>query len=241
MRSAPFLWRYLRRQSKMTRAVDFRTDDAAMFLLCAISVVRHFGGSGACVMSKPSVGAGEAIVAPIHDSLCRRIRITEERLRLARDLEIVGRSRPDVISVIPRGLEDLPSYRRLAEDGLAHATMRYAGGGVIVLAAAGRIWRRPKLKRRLLCEARRETHRPQSRSCHGAGVVAHFGLPSASRRLLGPAQSGRSPDWASKPLMRTSALQAPIAPMIDAPTGAAHCDGATSRSRKESSLQLLPE
>jgi len=101
-------------------------------------------------MSKPSAGAAEAIVAPIHDSLCRRIRITEERIRLARDLEIVGRSRPDVLSVTPRGLEDLPSYRRLAEDGLAHATMRHAGGGVIVLAAAGRIWRRPKLKRRLL-------------------------------------------------------------------------------------------
>jgi hypothetical protein len=150
IRSAPFLWRYLRRRSKMTRAVEFRTDDAAMFPLSATSVVRQFGGSGACVMSKPSTGAGEAIVAPIHDSLCRRIRITEERIRLARDLEIVGRFRPDVISVIPRGLEDLPSYRRLAEDGLAHATMRHAEGGVIVLAAAGRIWRRPKLKRRLL-------------------------------------------------------------------------------------------
>ncbi len=41
-------------------------------------------------MSKPSFGAGGAIVAPIHDSLCRRIRITEERIKLARDLEIVG-------------------------------------------------------------------------------------------------------------------------------------------------------
>ena len=177
----------------MTRAVDFRTDDAAMFLLCAISVVRHFGGSGACVMSKPSVGAGEAIVAPIHDSLCRRIRITEERLRLARDLEIVGRSRPDVISVILRGLEDLPSYRRLAEDGLAHATMRYAGGGVIVLAAAGRIWRRPKLKRRLLgvkLDARRIGRRVVLVTGRGLSRISASLLPPAGclgpRRAVGP-------------------------------------------------------
>lgn len=169
----------------MTCAVEFRIDDAAMFPLSATSVVRRFGGSGACVMSKPSFGAGGAIVAPIHDSLCRRIRITEERIKLARDLEIVGRSRPDVISVTPRGLEDLPSYRRLAEDGLAHATMRHAGGGVIVLAAAGRIWRRPKLKRRLLgvkCDARRIGRRVVLVTRRGLSrISASLLLPQAAR------------------------------------------------------------
>lgn len=196
MRSAPFLRRYLRRQSKMTRAVEFRCDDAAMFPLSATSVVRPFGGSGACVMSKSSAGVGEAIVTPIHDSLCRRIRITEERIRLARDLEIVGRSRPDVISVVPRGLEDLPSYRRLAEDGLAHATMRHAGGGVIVLAAAGRVWRRPKLKRRLLgvkLDARRIGRRVVLVTRRGLSrlSVSHLPLQAARARERLPA---RDPD-----------------------------------------------
>lgn len=101
-------------------------------------------------MSKQSGGTGEAVVAAINDSLCRRIRLAGERIRLARDLEIVARSRPDVLSVVPTGLEDIPSYRYLAEDGLAHATLRRASGPLIVLAATNRIWRRPDLRRRLL-------------------------------------------------------------------------------------------
>lgn len=101
-------------------------------------------------MSKHSTDAGEAIVAAIQHSLCRSIRITDERIRLARGIEIASRLRPDVLSVVPRGLEDLLSYRRLAEDGLAHATIRRSDGRVIVLAAANRVWRRPELKRRLL-------------------------------------------------------------------------------------------
>ncbi len=101
-------------------------------------------------MSKHSGGTGEAVVAAITDSLCRRIRLAGERIRLARDLEIAARSRPDVLSVVPTGLEDIPSYRHLAEDGLAHATLRRASGPLIVLAASNRIWRRPDLRRRLL-------------------------------------------------------------------------------------------
>lgn len=95
-------------------------------------------------------GTGEAIVATINDSLCRRVRLTRERILLARELERLAGSRQDVSSVIPKGLEDIPSYRRLAEDGLAHATLRRASGSLIILAAANRIWRKPELKRRLL-------------------------------------------------------------------------------------------
>lgn len=105
-------------------------------------------------MSKPSADSGEAIVATIHNSLCRRIRIADERIRLARELEIVAGSRMDVLSVLPRGLEDIPSYRRLADHGLAHATLRRTKGTVIVLAAANRVWRRPDLRRRLIAVKR---------------------------------------------------------------------------------------
>lgn len=54
-------------------------------------------------MSKSYTGSGDAIVGGIHDSLCRSIRIAGERIRLARELEIVARSRDDVLSVLPRG------------------------------------------------------------------------------------------------------------------------------------------
>ncbi|WP_408903066.1 hypothetical protein [Methylobacterium radiotolerans] len=101
-------------------------------------------------MSKSSTGAGDAIVAGVHDSLCRRIRITDERIRLARQLEIFAKSRVDVLAVLPKGLEDLLSYRKLAEAGLAHATIRTAQGSVVVLAAVTCIWRRPDLKRRMI-------------------------------------------------------------------------------------------
>jgi hypothetical protein len=105
-------------------------------------------------MSKHFGGTGEAIVASIHDSMCRRIRIAGERIRLARGIEIAARSRSDVLSVLPRGLEDIPSYRRLADEGLAHATLRRANGSIIVLAAARRVWRRPELRRRLIAVKR---------------------------------------------------------------------------------------
>ncbi|GAN46958.1 hypothetical protein ACXR8U_16685 [Methylobacterium radiotolerans] len=105
-------------------------------------------------MSKSYTGSGDAIVGGIHDSLCRSIRIAGERIRLARELEIVARSRDDVLSVLPRGLEDIQSYRKLADHGLAHATVRRAQGTVIVLAAAGRVWRRPDLRRRLIAVKR---------------------------------------------------------------------------------------
>ncbi len=101
-------------------------------------------------MSKRSAHVGGAIVATLHDSMCRRIRIANERIAMARSLEIAARSRPDVLSVVPRGLEDIPSYVRLADDGLAHATFRRAQGKVIVLAAANRVWRKPELRKRLL-------------------------------------------------------------------------------------------
>lgn len=101
-------------------------------------------------MSKHSAHRGKAIIANLHDSMCRNIRIASERIRLARGIEIAARSRPDVLSVAPRGLEDIPSYRRLAGDGLAHATLRRSQGTVIVLAAANRVWRRPEMRRRLL-------------------------------------------------------------------------------------------
>lgn len=105
-------------------------------------------------MSKQSADVGGTIVATLQNSLCRRIRIADERIRLARALEIVGRLRPDVFSVVPRGLEDMMSYRRLADDGLAHATFRRAEGTLIVLAATNRVWRRPELRRRLMAVKR---------------------------------------------------------------------------------------
>lgn len=101
-------------------------------------------------MSKQSAGLGKAIATTLNDSVCRRIRIANERIALARSLEIVARSRLDVQFAVPRGLEDIPSYVRLADDGLAHATFRRGGGTLIVLAATNRIWRRPELRRRLL-------------------------------------------------------------------------------------------
>lgn len=105
-------------------------------------------------MFKHPGGTGEAVVAAINDSLCRRIRLAGERISLARHLEIAARSRQDVLSVVPTGLEDIPSYRQLADDGLAHATLRRKSGPLIVLAATNRIWRRPDLRRRLLAVKR---------------------------------------------------------------------------------------
>ncbi|MGE8131509.1 hypothetical protein ACQKQD_31570 [Methylobacterium sp. NPDC080182] len=101
-------------------------------------------------MSKQSTRVGNAIVTTLHDSICRRIRIANERIAMARGLEITASSRPDVLSVVPRGLEDIPSYVRLADIGLAHATFRRVGGTVIVLVAANRVWRKPELRKRLL-------------------------------------------------------------------------------------------
>ena len=101
-------------------------------------------------MTKRFGGTGETIVATLNDSLCRRVRLAAERIRLAQDIETLAKSRPDVTSLVPRGLEDIPSYRHLAEDGLAHATLRRASGSLIVPAAANRIRRRPDLRRRLI-------------------------------------------------------------------------------------------
>lgn len=109
-------------------------------------------------MPKRTAGAGVAIATSIHDSLCRRIRIAEERIRLARELEIVLRKLPDVLVVAPKGLEDLSAYRRLADYGLVQASVRSVGGTIIVLAASNRIWRRRDLKRRLVA-IKREAHR----------------------------------------------------------------------------------
>lgn len=101
-------------------------------------------------MPKRPTFAGEAIVANLHDSLCRRIRLARERIRLSEALEVCLSNHPAVLCVAPKGLEDLLSYRCLSEEGLAQATVRHREGTVFVLAAASRVWRRPKLKRRLL-------------------------------------------------------------------------------------------
>jgi hypothetical protein len=129
---------------------------------------RHFGGTG------------EAVVASIHDSLCRRIRLAGERIRLARDLEMVARSRPDVLSVVPKGLEDILSYRQLADAGLAHATLRRASGPLIVLAATSRVWRRPDLRRRLLA-VKRDAQRIGRRVV----LVTKRGLRRSAKRCRG--------------------------------------------------------
>ncbi|MGX9981785.1 hypothetical protein [Methylobacterium fujisawaense] len=143
-------------------------------------------------MSKQPADAGKAIVATLHDSLCRRIRIADERIRLARGIEIAARARTDVLSVAPKGLEDIRSYRRLAENGLAHATLRRADGSVIVLAAADRVWRRPELRRQLLAvkrDAKRVgrrvvlvTKRGLFRPTGGGFGRAHRTAPSLSER-----------------------------------------------------------
>ncbi len=104
-------------------------------------------------MSKHLDGSG-AQIAAVHHSLCRRIRIANERIRLAQGIEVVAESRPDVFSAVPKGLEDMLSYRQLADYGLAHATFRHAAGSLIVLAAANRVWRRPELRRRLIAVKR---------------------------------------------------------------------------------------
>jgi hypothetical protein len=140
-------------------------------------------------MSKPSAGCGDAIVAGIHDSLCRSIRITGERIRMARELEIVARSRDDVRSVLPEGLEDIQSYRKLADHGLAHATFRSARGTVIVLAAATRVWRRPDLRRRLMAvkrDARRIGRRVVLVTRRGLLRLAGSRCDSRSREALRP-------------------------------------------------------
>jgi hypothetical protein len=161
-------------------------------------------------MSKHRTDAGEAIVDAIHNSLCRRIRIAKERIHLARILEMVARSRSDVLVATPRGLDDIMSYRRLADEGLSHATFRRTQGSVIVLAATNRVWRKPELRRRLLevkrdarrigrrvvlvtkrgiarysrrdpCHADRTAAKPAARICEG--VRPDSGRPSRSRDL----------------------------------------------------------
>lgn len=142
-------------------------------------------------MSKRSAHVGEAIVATLHDSICRRIRLANERIAMARSLEIAARSRPDVLSVVPKGLEDIPSYVRLADDGLAHATVRRARGTVIVLAAANRVWRKPELRRRLL-SVKRDARRIGRRVL----LVTKQGL--ARRTGEGPRRSDRPAAYPSE-------------------------------------------
>lgn len=135
-------------------------------------------------MSKHSAEVGGAIVAAIRHSLCRSIRIADERIQLARGIEIAARLRPNVLSVVPRGLEDLLSYRRLAENGLAQATIRHRDGRFIVLAAANRVWRRPELKRRLLAvkrDAQRIDRRVVLVTKRGLSRLTGTGLGRATR------------------------------------------------------------
>jgi len=101
-------------------------------------------------MPRRPTSAGDAIVANLHDSLCRRIRLARERIRLSEALEVCLSNHSAVLGLAPRGLEDLLSYRCLSEEGLAQAAVRRREGTVFVLAASSRVWRHPKLKRRLL-------------------------------------------------------------------------------------------
>lgn len=130
-------------------------------------------------MSKHSTGAVGAM-ATLQDRLCRQIRISSERIRLSRDLEIAMRSRSDVRYAIPRGLEDLISYRRLAEEGLAHATVGYKDRSVVVLVALRRIWRRPALKRRLIT-----VKRDAARIGRRVVIVTKRGLSRSGARSAG--------------------------------------------------------
>jgi hypothetical protein len=130
-------------------------------------------------MSKQFVDGGDANATSLHNSLCRRIRIADDRIRLARDLENFALSRTDVLFVVSRGLEDIPAYRRLADDGLAHATLRRPEGTVIVLAAIGRVWRRPDLKRRLMA-VKRDAQRIGRRVV----LVTKRGLSRSAERSL---------------------------------------------------------
>lgn len=144
-------------------------------------------------MSKHRTGVGEAIVATIHNSLCRRIRIANERIHLARVLETIGRSRSDVLAALPKGLDDIMSYRRLADEGLSHATFRHARGSVIVLAAANRVWRKPALKRRLLqvkCDARRVGRRVVLVTKRGIAQYCLRHPSRADRTILNPEPCG---------------------------------------------------
>ncbi|WP_158684208.1 hypothetical protein [Methylobacterium sp. 285MFTsu5.1] len=174
-----------------------------MSLNLASSVDRHSGGSGDCAMSKQSARVGKAIVATLHNSICRRIRFANERITMARSLEIVATSRPDVVSVVPRGLEDIPSYVRLADDGLAHATLRRVGGTVIVLAATNRVWRKPKLRKRLLSvkrDARRIGRRVLLVTKRGLARQIEKGLSRSARPAASSSEAANQIDQCAETL-----------------------------------------
>ncbi|WP_331327472.1 hypothetical protein [Methylobacterium fujisawaense] len=168
-----------------------------MSLQLASSVDRLAGGSGDCDMSKQSARVGKAIVATLHDSICRRIRFANERIAMARGLEIIARSRPDVLSVVPKGLEDIPSYVHLADDGLAHATLRRVGGTVIVLAATNRVWRKPELRKRLLSvkrDARRIGRRVLLVTKRGLARQTERSLSRSARPAAHPSETADQVD-----------------------------------------------
>lgn len=148
-------------------------------------------------MSKQSARLGKAIATSLHDSVCRRIRIANERIAMARSLEIAASSRTDVLSVVPRGLEDIPSYVRLADDGLAHATFRRMGGAVIVLAATNRVWRKPELRKRLLSikrDARRIGRRVLLVTKRGLARQTERGLSRSARPAARPSETANEVD-----------------------------------------------
>lgn len=106
---------------------------------------------------QPGPPAGTALSA-FQDRLWRRLRLSRQRNRLAGLLEIVLTARSDVQRIVPRGLGSLPSYLRLADEGVTHALVTNAGGTLIVVAATTRVWRNPRLKRGLLAIKRDATH-----------------------------------------------------------------------------------
>jgi hypothetical protein len=92
----------------------------------------------------------DALATVLDDSLARRIRIASERIHLSSLLLVALRGRDDAIRVDPGGLEHLRSFRQLADEGLAQATVQRAEGPVVVLAASTRVWRKRRLKRQFL-------------------------------------------------------------------------------------------
>jgi len=142
---------------------------------------------------------------------CRALRLRNERNTLARRLESVLATRPDIHLFRFQGLDRLAAYAALEPEGVVHATVVTRSGRCLtILAATTRVMRKPSLRSRLfalrrLAEAdgRRvlivtsrgllnEMGRRQYRSSRTADLQsAQAAAPAAREFLHTPAPTGR--------------------------------------------------
>ncbi|MEG9500753.1 MAG: hypothetical protein MIN69_02600 [Methylorubrum extorquens] len=145
----------------------------------------------------PAVEEGPKRRPPASDEEWRRLRLRRKCKTLARSLEAVHASRPDVQHFGFRGLSNLPAYSEHEHEGLVHAMMHGRGRSLTILTATSQVFKKPDLGQRLFDIKRAAKEREQR-----VIPATLRGLVNELRRLC----EGRSPalpvSVGSRPLRR---------------------------------------